>query len=139
MPLAIMTQTRISIQGRCWFSFNWSKVRTGGSKTVGKTIDNATGAAVGLAHLAHEVSKAKVLLADAVGDGKRKAQRLAKNSYVAVEDCIEDTTYYIKRHPWESVAISAGIGALAGLVVGLLCTRGGSRIESSTAEPRQEV
>jgi ElaB/YqjD/DUF883 family membrane-anchored ribosome-binding protein len=94
---------------------------------VGKTIDNATDAAIGVAHLAHEVSKAKVLVADAVEDGRRKAQRVAKQSYAAVEDCIEDTTYYIKRHPWESVAFSAGIGALAGLVIGLLCSRGGSR------------
>jgi ElaB/YqjD/DUF883 family membrane-anchored ribosome-binding protein len=94
---------------------------------VGKTIENATDAAVGLAHLAHEVSKAKVLVADAVDDGKRKAQRLAKQSYAAAEDYIEDTTYYIKRHPWQSVAVSAGIGALVGVVVGLLCARGATR------------
>jgi ElaB/YqjD/DUF883 family membrane-anchored ribosome-binding protein len=94
---------------------------------VAKTIDNATGAAIGLAHVAHEVSKAKVLVADALDDGKRKAQRLAKQSYGALEDCIEDTTYYIKRHPWESMAISVGVGALIGLVVGLLSTRGGTR------------
>ncbi len=92
-----------------------------------KTIENGAETAINLAHLSHKVAKAKTLLDDAVDDGKRKAQRVAKRSYAMAEDCIEDTTYYIKRHPWESVGLSLGIGAMLGIICGWCCTRTSAR------------
>ena len=89
----------------------------------GTTVENATDAAINLAHLSHQVAKAKTLVEDVVEDGKRQAQRFAKRSYVAVEDCLEDSTYFIKRHPWQSVGFALGVGAGAGLLAGWLFGR----------------
>lgn len=88
------------------------------------TMETASDAAIKFAHLSHEVSKAKTLVEDVVEDGKRQAQRMLKRSYVAVEDCVEDTTYYIKRHPWQSVGIALGVGTGAGLLAGWFFGRG---------------
>ena len=87
-----------------------------------KTIENVTDA-INLAHLTNQVAKAKVLLDDVVDDGKLKVQRTFKRGYVAVEDCIEDTTYFIKRHPWQSVGTALGLGAVVGLLAGWLTSR----------------
>jgi ElaB/YqjD/DUF883 family membrane-anchored ribosome-binding protein len=87
------------------------------------TIESAADAAVKLAHLTHEVSKAKTLVNDFVEDGTRKAQRLVKRGVVTAEDYVEDTTYYIKRHPWQSVGVAAGVGAGAGLLLGWIFSR----------------
>jgi len=89
----------------------------------GKTMENVTDAAVNLAHLTHQVAKAKVLIDDVIDDGKHKVERTVKRGFVAVEDCIEDTTYFIKRHPWESVGAAVGVGAIVGLLAGWLTTR----------------
>ncbi len=88
--------------------------------------ENVTDTAINLAHLKHEVSKAKVLIDDVLEDSKRKAERLVKRSVVATEDCIEDTTYYIKRHPWQSVGVALGFGAGVGILTGWLVTRRGA-------------
>ena len=84
----------------------------------GKTMENVMDAAVNLAHLTHEVGKAKVLVNDTIEDGKHKVERTFKRTLVAAEDCIEDTTHFIKRHPWQSVGVAVGVGAIAGLLVG---------------------
>jgi ElaB/YqjD/DUF883 family membrane-anchored ribosome-binding protein len=89
----------------------------------GKTMENVTDAAINLAHLTNQVAKAKVLIDDVIDDGKRKVERTAKRGFVAVEDCIEDTTYFIIRHPWESVGAAVGVGALVGLLAGWLTSR----------------
>jgi ElaB/YqjD/DUF883 family membrane-anchored ribosome-binding protein len=88
-----------------------------------KTIENGADAAINLAHLSHEVARAKTLLDDAIDDGKRKAQRVAKRGYAMAEDYVEDTTYYIKRHPWESVGFSLGVGTMLGMLCGWYCAR----------------
>jgi ElaB/YqjD/DUF883 family membrane-anchored ribosome-binding protein len=88
-----------------------------------RTVEGAADAGMNLAHLKHEVAKAKTLMNDLVEDGKRNAQRMVKRGYNAAEDYVEDTTYYIKRHPWPAVGMAAGIGAGAGLLAGWLCTR----------------
>lgn len=93
----------------------------------GKTMENVTDAAINLAHLTHEVAKAKVLVDDVIDDGKRKVERTVKRGFVAVEDCIEDTTYFIKRHPWQSVATALGLGTAMGLFVGWLTSRACAR------------
>ena len=88
-----------------------------------KLIEKAVDGAAQFAHLAHEVSAAKARVNDLVEDGTRKAQRIVKRGVVTAEDCVEDTTYYIKRHPWQSVGIALGVGAGAGLLTGWLCSR----------------
>lgn len=88
-----------------------------------KIKENVTDAAINLAHLTHQVAKAKVLIDDVIDDGKRKVERTAKRGFVAVEDCVEDTTYFIKRHPWQSVGTALGLGAGIGLLVGWLTSR----------------
>jgi ElaB/YqjD/DUF883 family membrane-anchored ribosome-binding protein len=93
----------------------------------GKTMENVTDAAINLAHLTHQVAKAKVLIDDVVDDGKRKVERTAKRGIVAMEDCIEDTTYFIKRHPWQSVGTALGLGTAMGLFVGWLTSRACAR------------
>ena len=85
-----------------------------------KTLENVNGATINLAHLSHQISKAKVLVDDVLEDGKRKIERTAKRGFNAAEDYLEDTTYFIKRHPWESVGISVGVGAVGGLLMGLM-------------------
>ena|ERR1700730_11483450 len=88
-----------------------------------RTIEKAADGAAQLAHLTHEVSRAKTLMNDFVEDGKRKAQRMVKRGVVAAEDYVEDTTYYIKRHPWQSVGMAAGVGAGGGLLMGWMFSR----------------
>ena len=92
-----------------------------------KTMDSVTDAATNLAHLTHQVAKAKVRIDDVIDDGKRKVERTAKRGFVAVEDCIDDTTYFIKRHPWQSVGTALGLGAGIGLLVGWLTSRACAR------------
>ena len=89
----------------------------------GKTMENVTDAAINFAHLTRQVAKAKVLIDDVIDDGKRKVERTAKRGLVTVEDCIEDTTYFIKRHPWQSVGTALGLGTAVGLFVGWLTSR----------------
>jgi ElaB/YqjD/DUF883 family membrane-anchored ribosome-binding protein len=88
-----------------------------------KAVSNVTDGAINLAHLTHEVSKAKVLIDDVLEDGKRKAGRMLKRGVVTAEDCVEDTTYFIKRHPWQSVGAALGLGACVGLLAGWLTMR----------------
>jgi len=89
----------------------------------GKTMENITDAAKNFAHLGHQVAKAKVLIDDVIDDGKHKVERSVKRGFVAVEDCIEDTRHLIKRHPWESVGVAVGVGAIFGLLAGWLTRR----------------
>lgn len=96
----------------------------------GKTINNISDASINLAHVTQQVAKAKVLIDDVIEDGKRTVERSAKRGIVALEDCIEDTTYYIKRHPWQSVGTAVGLGATIGLFVGWLTSR--ACVRSST-------
>lgn len=82
------------------------------------TIERAAQDALQFAHLTDQVAKAKTVMTDVIADGKRKAQRTLKRTYLAAEDQLDETTYYIKRHPWRSVGIAAGFGAGAGLLAG---------------------
>jgi Uncharacterized conserved protein len=94
-----------------------------GETMESKPLENVTDAAVNLAHLTHQVAKAKVLIEDVIDDGKHNIERTVKRGFVAVEDCIEDTTHFIKRHPWESVGAAVGVGAIVGLLAGWLTRR----------------
>lgn len=86
-------------------------------------VEKMADVGINFTHFTNEVSKAKVLLEDALEDGKRKAERTLKRGKFAAEECIEDTTYFIKRHPWESVGVALGFGAGIGLLAGWFATR----------------
>jgi ElaB/YqjD/DUF883 family membrane-anchored ribosome-binding protein len=88
-----------------------------------RVVENITDTPINLAHLTHEVSKAKVLIEDVLDDGKRKVGRMLKRGVVTAEDCVEDSTHFIKRHPWQSVGAALGFGACVGLLAGWLTTR----------------
>ena len=94
------------------------------------TTENVADAAMNLAHLTRQVAKARILIDDVIDDGRMKAQRTLKRGKFAAEDCIEDTTHFIKRHPWQSVGgalgLGAGIGLLLGWVTSRACARNGS-------------
>ena len=85
--------------------------------------ETATDKAINLPQLAEQVTKAKVLVNDVIEDGKHKMERTFKRGIVATEDCIEDTTHFIKRHPWQSVGTAVGIGAVVGLLAGWQASR----------------
>lgn len=88
------------------------------------TIENtAADGPVQFAHLTQEVSKARTVARKVIEDGQRQARRTAKRAVVAVEECVEDTTYYIKRHPWQSVGLAASFGVGAGLLASWLLSR----------------
>ncbi len=85
--------------------------------------ENVTDQAINLPDFAERVGKAKVLVNDVIEDGKHKVGRTFKRGIVATEECIEDTTYFIKRHPWQSVGTAVGIGAVVGLLAGWQASR----------------
>jgi ElaB/YqjD/DUF883 family membrane-anchored ribosome-binding protein len=80
------------------------------------TVGNEKGAAFTLAHLAQE---GKVLAEDLLETGKRKTQRAIRKGYETGEDFLDEAKYYIKHHRWQSYCVVAGIGAFAGLLLGL--------------------
>ena len=85
--------------------------------------ENVTDKGINLPDLTQQVAKAKVLVNDVIEDGKHKMERTFKRGIIATEECIEDTTYFIKRHPWESVGVAVGVGAIFGLLAGWLTRR----------------
>lgn len=85
--------------------------------------ENVTRPAINLPDLTQQITKAKVLANDVIEDGKHKMERTFKRGIIATEECIEDTTYFIKRHPWQSVGTAVGIGAVVGLLAGWQASR----------------
>jgi ElaB/YqjD/DUF883 family membrane-anchored ribosome-binding protein len=82
-----------------------------------KTVESGTGAG-------NNLSQAVLTkLDDVVDEGKRKARRVAKRGYARAEEYLEDTTYCIKRHPWETVGFTLGAGAMLGMLCGWCCAR----------------
>lgn len=85
-------------------------------ETTGKIAD----AGVDLALL-------KKKLEHAVEDVVMEAERMAKHGKHAVEDVVEDTTYCIKKNPWQAVGFAAGAGLGIGLCVAWFASRLSSR------------
>jgi len=86
---------------------------------MNSTTTNAADVAINLAHLTDELGKAREIVDDVIEQGKHKAERLGKQATWAVEDCLEDTRYYIKKHPWQAVGVASCLGLAAGLLVSL--------------------
>ena len=85
--------------------------------------ENVTDKAINLPDLTQPATKAKVLVKDVIEDGKHKMERTFKRGIIATEECIEDTTNFMKRHPWQSVGTAVGIGAVVGLFAGWQASR----------------
>lgn len=102
------------------------------TQTTTSTKDNGivNGALNGIGTLAEagiDVAVLKKKLTNAVDDAILDAERLAKHGRRAIEDTIDDTTYLIKKNPWQSVGYAAGAGLGMGLVAGWLMTRKSGR------------
>ena len=76
-----------------------------------------------LAHLAAKAVEGKEFAEDLMEVGKRKAQRLVRRSYAAGEDYLDDTTHFIKHHPWQSIGVALGVGLTLGFFGGFFSTR----------------
>lgn len=96
-----------------------SKDRIGhAAATVGKVAD--AGLDLGLL---------KKKLENAVEETMLDAERLLKHGRRGFEDAIEDTTYLIKKNPWQSVAYAAGAALCLGLFTGWLFTRRNNKVQ----------
>lgn len=60
----------------------------------------------------------KKRLENAVEEAVLETERMAKHGKYAMEDVLEDTTYWIKKNPWPSVGYTAGAAFGIGLCVG---------------------
>ena len=70
-----------------------------------------------------DVGVLKKRLETAVEEAVIDAERIAKRGRHAVEDTVEDTTYWIKKNPWRSVGYAAGAGLGVGIIAGLFMKR----------------
>jgi ElaB/YqjD/DUF883 family membrane-anchored ribosome-binding protein len=81
-------------------------------------VENGRSTAFKIGHLTAKMSEGKILAEDLVEIGKRKAQRMVRRGYAAGEDYLDETTHYIKHHPWQSVGVALGVGAFGGVLLG---------------------
>lgn len=87
------------------------------------TIENGKSTGIKLADLTAKAIEGKVLAEDMIEIGKRKAQRMIRRGYETGEDYLDDTTHYIKHHPWHSVGVALAIGLSLGFLGGFLGRR----------------
>jgi ElaB/YqjD/DUF883 family membrane-anchored ribosome-binding protein len=95
----------------------------GDNKMETATVENGRSTGSKFAHLAAKAAEGKILAEDFAEIGKRKAERLIRRGREATEYCLDETTHYVKHHPWQSVGIAAGAGTFVGLVFGWTCAR----------------
>jgi ElaB/YqjD/DUF883 family membrane-anchored ribosome-binding protein len=76
-----------------------------------------------LAELATRAAEGKIIAEDLVEIGKRKAQRIVRRGKNAGEDYLDETTHYIKHHPWQSIGVALAVGLTLGFVGGFLGRR----------------
>ena len=77
-----------------------------------------TGAVAG--QIGAGVGRMKEVVAGAIDDGIESAKRTSKRGRRAAEDFLDDAKYQLKQHPFETVAISFGIGLGLGAIAGVL-------------------
>jgi ElaB/YqjD/DUF883 family membrane-anchored ribosome-binding protein len=88
-------------------------------------VANGKHTGIKLAHLAAKAVEGKERAEDLVEIGKRKAQRLMRRGYATGEDYLDDTTHYIKHHPWQSIGVALGVGLTLGFFGGFFSKRRG--------------
>jgi ElaB/YqjD/DUF883 family membrane-anchored ribosome-binding protein len=86
-------------------------------------VDNGKSTGFKLADLTAKAAEGRILAEDLVETGKRKAQRFIRKGYEAGEDYLDDTTHYIKHHPWQSIGVALGAGLALGFVGGFFSRR----------------
>ena len=72
----------------------------------------------------------KKRLGNAVDDAVLEAERMAKHGRRAMEDVMDDTTYWMKKNPWQSVGYVAGAAFGIGLCLGWFTSRVCTRYEA---------
>lgn len=87
------------------------------------TVQNGKSTGFKLAHLTAKAAEGKILAEDLVEIGKRKAQRMIRRGYAATEDCVDETTHYIKHNPWQAMGVALGVGLGLGFLGGFLSRR----------------
>jgi len=81
-------------------------------------VENGKSTESKLAHLTAKAAEGKMLAEDLVELGKRKAERFLKDGLEVGEDYLDESRRFIKHHPWQSVGLAAGAGAVVGLLLG---------------------
>ena len=67
--------------------------------------------------LRREAARAKARVSDALDDAVAKARREIKHGYQKAEDLADEAALRVKRHPFASLAVSFGAGALAAWLI----------------------
>jgi len=73
--------------------------------------------------LLREVSRIRIVVAEAVEDGVESAIKAMKQGRHAAEDAIDDARHTIKQRPFQAMGIVFGAGVLAGGILAWLGTR----------------
>jgi ElaB/YqjD/DUF883 family membrane-anchored ribosome-binding protein len=60
---------------------------------------------------------------EALEDNVREARRAITTGRHALEDVVEGTALQVRRHPLRALAVTAGVGALAGCLIGFAIGR----------------
>ena len=81
-----------------------------------------------IAEVGLDVGVLKKRLETAVEEAVVEAERFAKHSRHTIEDAVEDTTYWIKKNPWQSVGYAVGAGLFVGALGGWLLSRRGNNV-----------
>jgi len=87
------------------------------------TVTNGKSSGFKLAHLTAKAAEGRILAEDMLEIGKRKAQRIIRHGYEAGEDYLEESTHYIKHHPWQSIGVALGVGLSLGFLGGFFSKR----------------
>jgi len=93
------------------------------SKQSNGRMTDVLEAAGKIAEIGIDFGLMKKRLENAVGDAVVEAERMAKHGRRAMEDVKEDTTYWIKKNPWQSVGYVAGAAFGIGLCLGWFTSR----------------
>jgi ElaB/YqjD/DUF883 family membrane-anchored ribosome-binding protein len=67
--------------------------------------------------LRREAARVKARVVDAFDDAVAKARREVKHGYQKAEDLVDDAALRVRRHPFASLAVSFGVGALAAWLI----------------------
>ena len=77
-----------------------------------------------------EAARMKESMNHMVEDQITTAKRAMKRTRYATEDCLDETAYRIKQHPFRAVGMVFGIGLGVGLMMGGLIAHRGQRSAS---------